>query len=87
MRIRTVEGKVISLTTALRIIEDRIALRTKGHEGIRVERSRLVTDVVKRVIMQVSVGIKHKELFVSTVKSRVTLLEIARPQKWNRLQM
>jgi hypothetical protein len=47
MRIRTVEGKVISLTTALRIIEDRIALGNKGLEETRVGRSRVATNVVK----------------------------------------
>jgi hypothetical protein len=38
-----------------------------------MERNRLVTDVAKRAIMQLSVEIGDQELFVSTVKSRVIL--------------
>ncbi|MCI91331.1 hypothetical protein A2U01_0112625, partial [Trifolium medium] len=39
IKIRTVGGKGIRLTTVLRIIKDLITLWTKEPEGLRVERS------------------------------------------------
>ncbi|MCI77118.1 hypothetical protein A2U01_0098388, partial [Trifolium medium] len=43
--------KRISPITALRTVKDPTVLRTKGPGKIRVERSLLATDVVKRDIM------------------------------------
>jgi hypothetical protein len=73
VRVKIRGSKGICLVTVPKIIEDRDALRIKGLEGVGMERNRLVTDVVKRAIMQLSVEIGDQELFVSTVKSRVIL--------------
>jgi hypothetical protein len=73
VRVRIRGGRGISLITVPKLIKDQLALRIKGLEGVGMERNRLVTDVVKRAIMQLSVEIGDQELFVSTVKSRVIL--------------
>ncbi|MCI70610.1 hypothetical protein A2U01_0091873, partial [Trifolium medium] len=49
---------------------------------IRVERSLLASDVVKKGIMPMSV--EFPRLIASTVRSRAILLEIAVLQKWHR---
>ncbi|MCI51403.1 hypothetical protein A2U01_0072647, partial [Trifolium medium] len=70
------------LTTVLRTTVDLITLRTKGVGEVKLERSRLATSVVKKDTMLMNVGIH--DLLVSTVRSRVTFLEIARLQKRDR---
>ncbi|MCI52899.1 hypothetical protein A2U01_0074145 [Trifolium medium] len=60
-------------------------MRTKEPEGIRWERSRLATGVVKEGIMLMNVG--YKALSASTVRNRVTLPEIAVLQKRRHQQM
>jgi hypothetical protein len=65
VQVRIMRSRGIDLITVPKII--------KGLEGVGMERNRLVTDVVKRAIMQLSVEIGDQELFVSTVKSRVIL--------------
>ncbi|MCI57843.1 hypothetical protein A2U01_0079094, partial [Trifolium medium] len=59
----------------LRATGDLIALQTKEPEGIRVEKSDLASNVVKKDILPMIVGIQG--LTASTVRSWGILLEIA----------